>query len=76
MTNTSRPDSYVLALTVIKNNVRTQIMQHQAFLSQLQKIVSDENYATAATDLEKSNITMMTTMTTDMLAQLKMIVWE
>jgi hypothetical protein len=71
-----RPDSYILELARVKSNLAEQVFHCNVSLALLQEIVLDPNYETAATALEKSNISELTTLITDGLAFMNAIVWE
>ena len=76
MVDTLRPDSYILALQVIKSYLNTQLNHSQTNLAVLGAVVNDPNYSSAATDLEKANIATLTSTIEGVLATLKNIVWE
>jgi hypothetical protein len=76
MSDETRPDSYILELARVKSNLAEQIFHCNVSLSLLQEIILDPNYETAATALEKSNISELTTLITGGLAIMNNIVWE
>jgi len=72
----SRPDTYIIELETVKNNLVTQIMHCRISLNFLQDIKLNENYDDAATILEKSNIDNLITLITNGISILEAIVWE
>jgi hypothetical protein len=71
----SRPDTYILKLLGVKNNLKMQIQHCSRSLAMLQEIIKDSNYEEQSYDFEKANITNLITLITDGLEKLEEIKW-
>jgi len=72
----SRPDTLILSLNDVKKEINLQIMHCTVTLNKIRETSEDANYDTDATALEKSNISSLDTLITNVLAALEAVVWE
>ena len=72
----TRPDTYILALEAIKNNVASELSMTKNLLGECINIKNDVNYSAVATDLEKSNIDALLNGLKNFNLFLSSIVWK